>query len=236
METKAAKSSGIIKRVLSPAIQLWLRSQAEQIENLHLNIDAGDRQILSGSIPHINLRASKAIYQGLHLSEIHLEAEALQTNLPQVLRRKPLQLISPVQAQGKVRITAEELAQSLTPTSLLWQGLSEWYQQLLKAAGSKSSPIIPHWQTMTLNQGHFTLTGTWLHPDQSETPLAISSGLKMLSPHQLHFTPLTIQAPETLGFSHLHQFHIDLGNEVTLKEIEITSEYLYCVGSIAILP
>ncbi|MDJ1184144.1 LmeA family phospholipid-binding protein [Roseofilum casamattae] len=236
----SAPKSRIISRVLSPALQLWLRSQAEQIEDLQLDIAAGDRQILSGLIPHVTVKAKKAIYQGLHLSQINLEADTIHTNLPQILRRKPLRLLSPIQAKGQIRITARELADSLFPESLLWQGLTDFLRELIKATGADPEPLLSgstlQWQAIALDRDGVTITGMLSNADNPGTALSIDTGVEAIAGGCLRLAPLTIQASETLGLSDLESFDVDLGNETTISTLEITPEGLFCVGAIAILP
>ena len=57
------RSSGLISKVLAPAVRLWLKSQTEHLEDLKLSIQAGDRQILSGKIPRIEASVVAAVYQ-----------------------------------------------------------------------------------------------------------------------------------------------------------------------------
>jgi len=238
--TSTARQYGLIRRVLSPALQLWLRSQAEDIQDLDLSIDAGDRQILSGLIPHVALQASQATYQGLHLSEIHLEARTIRTNLPQVLRRKPLRLLEPILVTGQLQITAQQLKDSLTPGGLLSQGLTEFLRELLKASGADGDRAlaisVPQWHTITLGDHQLTLTATWPQPHNSEAHLKIHTGLQLLEGHKLNFSPLTLQAPAELFPNPLNTLKIDLGTEVVLEQFYLSPEKVFCMGQIRVLP
>ncbi|MEL6163726.1 MAG: LmeA family phospholipid-binding protein, partial [Cyanobacteria bacterium J06628_3] len=62
----------LVTNILAEAIKLWLRTQVSHIEQLQLDIQARNRQILSGYIPSVSIVAEKAVYQGLHLSKIDL--------------------------------------------------------------------------------------------------------------------------------------------------------------------
>jgi LmeA-like phospholipid-binding len=109
----ATPAKGLIGRVLAPAIQLWLKSQVEQVEHLEVGIQAGNRQILSGTIPQITLLAQKVIYQGLHLSDVNLTGQHIRVNLGQVLQGKALQLLEPIAVNGKVILLEADLNASL---------------------------------------------------------------------------------------------------------------------------
>ena len=65
----------IITKVLNSAIKLWLRTQLNQVSDLDVQIKASDRQLLSGCIPGVSISASKAVYRGIHITEIELYAE-----------------------------------------------------------------------------------------------------------------------------------------------------------------
>lgn len=240
IETRPGSKHGLISRVLSPALQLWLRSQAEEIQDLHLSIDAGDRQILSGLIPHVAVQASQAIYQGLHLSQLQLEADTIRTNLPQVLRRKPLRLLDPILVKGKLQITAQQLQDSLTPAGLLCQGLTEFLRELLKASQADGDRLLatssPQWHTITLGHHQLTLEAIWPQPDNPRACLKINSNLELLQGHLLHFHSLTIEAPPGLFPQPLDCLDIELGTEVTLEQLYLSPEKIFCRGQITVLP
>ncbi|PSB25836.1 DUF2993 domain-containing protein, partial [filamentous cyanobacterium Phorm 46] len=57
------QGSRIASAVLSPAVQLWLRSQVQQVDELKVKIEGSDRQILSGTIPKVTAAARGAVYK-----------------------------------------------------------------------------------------------------------------------------------------------------------------------------
>ncbi len=238
--TSPTSKHGLISRVLSPALQLWLKSQAEDIQDLHLSIDAGDRQILSGLIPHVAVQASQATYQGLHLSQIDLEAQTIHTNLPQVLRRKPLRLLEPILVTGQLQITAQELRNSLIPDGLLSQGLTELLRELLKASGADGERLlaasVPQWQSITLGDRQLTLGATWPQPHDPEASLNIDSSLELVEGHLLRFHLLNIQAPDGLFPNPLNSLEIELGTEVALQQLYLSPKKVFCMGQITVLP
>ncbi|MDJ1174051.1 LmeA family phospholipid-binding protein [Roseofilum capinflatum] len=241
IETRPGSKHGLISRVLSPALQLWLRSQAEEIHDLHLRIDAGDRQILSGLIPHVAVQASQAIYQGLHLSQLQLEADTIRTNLPQVLRRKPLRLLDPILVKGQLQITAQQLQDSLTPGGLLSQGLTEFLRELLKASQTNGGDRLlatssPQWHTITLGHHQLSLEATWPQPDDPHACLKINSNLDLIQGHLLHFHSLTIDTPPGWFTQPLDSLDIELGTEVALEQLHISPEKIFCIGQITVLP
>ena len=103
----------IITKVLTSAIKLWLRSQLNQVSHLEVQIEASDRQLLSGYIPGVSISASNAVYQGLRVTQIELEVEKIQLNVAAILKGQPLQLSAIVPVVGKLIITAQDLNNSL---------------------------------------------------------------------------------------------------------------------------
>ncbi|MGC1392985.1 MAG: DUF2993 domain-containing protein [Coleofasciculaceae cyanobacterium] len=218
------KTSRIISTVLSPAIRLWLRSQVERVEALEFKITGGDRQILTGNIPNISVAASQAIYQGLHLSQIQLEATQIRVNLGQVIKGKSLRLLEPVPVTGQLTLSETDLQASLK-SQLLSTALSEFIGTFLTSPNLDFS-----WQKITIDTGLLTLSGTF-----QAMPIVIIAGLQLASPHELLLDPFQIQMPSHAP-KHLDGFQVDLGSEVNLQEITLTPGMLLCRGCLKILP
>lgn len=219
------KTSRIISTVLSPAIRLWLRSQVERVEALEFKITGGDRQILTGNIPNISIAASQAVYQGLHLSQIQLEATQIRVNLGQVIKGKSLRLLEPVPVTGQITLSETDLQASLE-SQLLSTALREFLGTLLISPNLDFS-----WQKITINPGLLTLSGTL-----QATPITIIAGLQLASPHELLLDPFQIQMPPPFESQNLDGFQVDLGSEVDLQEITLTSGMLLCRGCLKVLP
>ena len=219
------KTSRIISTVLSPAIRLWLRSQVERVEALEFKITGGDRQILTGNIPNISVAASQAVYQGLHLSQIQLQATQIRVNLGQVIKGKSLHLLEPVPVTGQLTLSETDLQASLK-SQLLSTALSEFLGTFL------TSPNLDlNWQKITIDTGLLTLSGTL-----QAMPITIIAGLQLASPHELLLDPFQIQMPPPFESQNLDGFQVDLGSEVDLQEITLTSALLLCRGCLKVLP
>jgi hypothetical protein len=228
----------IISRVLSPAIRLWLRSQVEEIESLDLKISGGDRQILSGYIPQISLATNRAIYQGLHLRQIELQAENIKINLGQIIRGKPLRLLEPIPVSGQLLLDETDLQASVI-SPLLSQGLTELVFALLEKSGisepeTQLESYQINWENIELSHEKFNLTGNLTHPNNNQTFLNISSGLALINPQKLYLNPITIEGlPEHLEIN-INQLEIDLGDHVEIAELNLTKGQLSCIGQMII--
>lgn len=234
------KKSRVISTVLSPALQLWLRSQVQQVEALYFKIDGGDRQILGGYIPGLSVAASGAVYQGLHLSQIELEGTDIRVNLGQVLKGKPLRLLEPVPVVGQLLLQQTDLQTSLQ-SPLLSNALTELLGTFLESHGItnlandlKNQPV--NWQSINIDDGQLTLSGTLTDASLQTTPVVIRAGLQLVTPHELLLNPLQVQLhPDTLPLN-FDGFQIDLGSDVALQELTLTQGQMICRGGLRVIP
>lgn len=234
------KKSQIISTVLSPALGLWLRSQVEQVEALQFKIVGGDRQILTGYIPRITIEASRAIYQGLNLSQIQLEGTDIRVNLGQVLKGKPLRLLEPVPVVGQLLLTESNLQASLQ-APLLSNALTEFLYTLLETAGRtnladslKDKNI--SWQKIAIDASQLTIFGSLTDATANTTPVVIRTGLQMVTPHELQLNSLQIQMQSMSPPINLDSFLADLGPDVEIQEITLTLGQLICRGRLTVNP
>ncbi|MEM9003696.1 MAG: DUF2993 domain-containing protein [Cyanobacteria bacterium P01_F01_bin.86] len=248
----SAKSSGsgVISRLLPPAIRLWLHTQVEHVEELVFRIEGRDHQILSGHIPEVLLSAQKAVYQGVHLSQVAVKASGIHINLGQVIRRKPLRLLSPFPVSGNVYLTTADLNHSLQ-SPLLGEGLYSFLQLLAQSQPEAADlqailnrfpnrTVLPHYApTARIGPDHITLK---LIPGEGQTlpPIAIATQLGIQDGHRLCLKePRWLTEPDTATTTPLpalHGFEIDLGSEVILTECAIQTDQLSLAGSIRVMP
>ncbi|MBC6418176.1 MAG: DUF2993 domain-containing protein [Prochloron sp. SP5CPC1] len=245
------KQSKIISKILSPALRLWLRTQVETIEGLELKITGGDpagtpdlryradRQILGGYIPQVALSCNTAVYEGIHVGAVQLEAENIRINIGQVMRGKPLGLLEPVTVRGKLEVDEAALNASLQ-SPLLSGGLTDLLAMLLAAGGTNSENLLSayhiSWCSITLKEDKFTLTGTLRGKGGETTPVTIRSGLSLVrvGGHHLRFHPIHIDGILELG-TFPDSLEIDLGEQVEIEDLSIAPGYLSCAAIVVII-
>ncbi len=233
------QQSHLISRVLSPAVKLWLRSQLDQVEALELEIEAGDRQLLSGSLHQVIASANHAVYKGLHFSQVHVAAQSIQTNLRQVLRGKPFRLLVPFPVSGTVTLSEADLNASL-PAPLLGNAVSDFLLGLLQCHSHKGlddTPAELQNIQVKLQAGGLILNAT-LVKDNQHDPLRVQ-------------THLAIEGGDRLRLSQFHchlgsgerslsdlptSFTFDLGSDVCLEELTIHPDQIICRGQITVIP
>lgn len=240
LSRQGLKQSRMITKVLTPAVRLWLRSLLEQVEDLQINIQAGDRLLLTGHIPKVSLSARRAVYQGLHLRQIQLVAETIRINLGQVLKGKPLRLLEPVPVTGELLVEEVDLNASLQGT-LLPNGLTEFSIALLKAGGCQNPTELLQnrqitWDKIAIDSGEIKLSGTVTDSGKQNaiSRIAIHTGVELASCHELRFICPQIEVDLDLNFPSLDTFQLDLGPEVDLQELTLSPGQLFCRGGILV--
>ena len=222
----------IITKVLTSAIKLWLRSQLNQVSHLEVQIEASDRQLLSGYIPGVSISASNAVYQGLRVTQIELEAEKIQLNVAAILKGQPLQLSAIVPVVGKLIITAQDLNNSLS-SPLLLTAINDGMIPLL-AEYSLNYPFIT-WEKITLDNQVLILHGIPI----SETEGAffnIHLGLELRNGQELQLTQVQVKTNQEVLLERNSPYMINLGTDVDIEKISLLPEQLTCYGRININP
>lgn len=223
----------LIRTLLTSALQLWLRSLVSQVERLEVAIDASDRQLFAGQVPAISLQAEKAIYRGIHLSHLSLQATHIRLNLGQVLRGKPIRLLAPVPAQLQAQVSATDLNQSLA-SDLLSPALAAATQRLLP---NQTLQV----QQIALSPGTIHLQGALarLAPSPTQPQAEPIQATACLSA-QLVAQEAWLQAQQiTLSAAGqtkaLPDQTISLG-DAALQQLDITADAIALTAQIKILP
>jgi LmeA-like phospholipid-binding len=223
---------GIVSSVLSPACRVWLRSQVSQVDDLHVDIQGGSRQILGGTIPRVSVVAVGAIYQGLSLGSIDLIAEQIRINLPQVIKGKPLQLLAPIAVMAEVKFSESDLQASLA-APLLSQAITDLLAQIL--ATNLQQHWLIDWHQLQIAPDTLILQGNLTTGGQT-APIEISMGIDIRDGHILDLDPLQINCPIDLPGSHITSHSIDLGTDVKIAQLDLLTGELRCRGCIQVNP
>jgi len=238
---QSANQSRIISRVLAPALRLWLRSQLEQVEDLHLKIEAGDRQLLGGGISRVVASASKAVYRGLHFSRVQVTGQGIKTNLGQVLRGKPFRLLAAFPVTGEVTLSEADLNASLN-APLLATAVTEFLLSLLQP-DTQAGNLLPNAAALKgvqvqLGTNELTFTGI-LIANSTETPIAVRTGLSIKKGNLLklegfqHHTSVNELIPTQNCKTNVT---IPLGSDVHLDTLSVQPDCLTCQGRITVMP
>ncbi|MFQ3618005.1 MAG: DUF2993 domain-containing protein [Cyanobacteriota bacterium] len=240
------RQSHIISTVLTPALRLWLRSQVEHVDDLNLLIEGGDRQLLTGLIPRVTISARNVVYRGLYLERITLVGRGIKVNFRQILRGKPLQLERTVPVQAEVRLSQQDLNDSLQGP-LLAGVVNDLLLNLLKA-GAAPDLVTPDGKTPILLDdfrakiapGLLTLGAALVSNNSNPVPFIIRTGLRTTNGQQLHLVnPEWLRTPKAkrgLALHDLDGFPLELGSDVEIQDLELGDRYLICRGKINVVP
>lgn len=219
-------------------MRLWLRSQVEQVKDLQVTVEAGDRQILAGQIRRVSVSAQQAVYQGLHLSQVHLVGNNICLNLPQVLRGQPVRVLEAIPVEVELLLQATDLNASLQ-APLLVTAISDFLRLLLQAGGltEATSAVQLHPQQISIDPGQFTLGAKFVPIHGDPSTLILQAGLKLESVHVLRLDqPQWSFNHGELPLEDLDGFKLDLGSEVAIQELSLQTDQLICRGQIIVLP
>lgn len=238
---------GLIHRVLEPAIQFWLRSQVESVSSLAVHLEGGDRQILSGYLPQVQLSSQKVVYRGLHLSQIELKGLNLRINIGQMLKGKAFRLLEPISIDLNVMLQAQD-AQTSLHSELFQSAIIDALQvlvgeQISDALGQpmSSENLILQNPCLVLSENTIRFSAVLsTHPGAKSVPIALQTALTLRNAHSLSLdTPEwlpTAHAKRGLPLHDLHGFTFDLGPQTQIHALSITAEGILVKGQMTVLP
>ena len=249
------KGSRIIGRVLPAAVKLWLRSQVESVKQLDISLRGRDRQIISGYIPGVAVSAEQAVYEGIHIDQLHLSADDIRINIGQVLRGKPLRLLKAFPVIGEVALSEESLNASLC-SGLLQEGLADFWRQLVRLpsvaqAVSSRYGDLPLHSEVELENPQVRLSDRTLalsfYPKtpsrKAEQPVLLATELIVVSHHILRLeSPRWLKSLEDVSAASstpveaLSGFQWDLGRETQLSDLTLSNKQLHCSGQVMVNP
>ena len=106
--------TAVTRSLLTPILQVWLRSQLEAAQELQVKILGSDRQLWQGIIPLAEVNGKGIIYQGLYLSKIGLSATEIKLNVKELLKGESLKLLVAIAVKIDLHLTVADFRQCLT--------------------------------------------------------------------------------------------------------------------------
>jgi hypothetical protein len=223
--------TGIISTILSPACTVWLKSQVTKVEELSVNIDTSDRRILSGSIDRLSIVAQDVVYQGLFLGKINLVAKNISINIGQVLKGKPLRLLSPIPVELLVKLRGDDLQRSLS-APLFSQALTDLFNQIFHP----TSAYQINWQGIIIDRQKLTLQGEIITDRGDCETLTLVTGVEVIDGHVLSLTSLVVESSLPTIRTNIDEYKIDLGTDVNLSTLSMDSGEIICEGVVLVNP
>ncbi|ESA35832.1 hypothetical protein N836_09905 [Leptolyngbya sp. Heron Island J] len=244
----ASQGSRLISRVLPVAVKFWLQTQLDEIGELKFEIQATDRQVLSGHIPGIALSAQQAVYQGVQITDVTVHASDININIGQVLRGKPLRLKQPFPIAGHVAFDGDALEASSTE-SILAAGLLDFWQTLL-AKAAVAAEVATHYgsevavlkdPTLSQYQSKIQTLGTDLglhlvRNGQSEVGLRGAIAVDQGHILRLVTAEWCLASGESVPSAALSNFCWNLGEQTDLQSLQVQDDQLTCQCKIMVQP
>lgn len=230
----------MINKLLATAVKLYLRSQITQSEALQVRILGKNRQILKGCIPQVLLTCNRAVYQGLFLQQVEVQGTNIGFNLPEVLNKKPLQLLEPIVVDVKLNLDITDLQASLA-APLLQSGLNDLWQMILSAqpTGKISTKLVNsriEWQKIAIADEKLNLIGIYQDIEEKIREIKLSIVISLFDRHILNLSSIKISNTFWDSQEFEQPLQIDLGNDVQIEQLVIVSPKILCVGKITIKP
>lgn len=246
-----SKGSRLISRLLPVAIKFWLQTQLDEMGELTFELQATDRQILSGQIPGIALAAQGAIYRGVRLTDVTVHASDIEINIGQVLRGKSLQLKHAFPVAGNVMLAVDDLVASST-ASVLAEGLLDFWQTLL-AQADVAAEVTTHYgadvpalkgPSLSQYQSKLDIVDADLVlylmalGQQTMPTIRLRGGLGIDQGHRLQLTEARWCLPsgDQVCSDALQDFCWDLGEQTELRSLTIQNKQLTCQCKVMVHP
>ncbi|MGD1714962.1 DUF2993 domain-containing protein [Dapis sp. BLCC M172] len=231
------RKSRIVSRCLSPALKFWLKSQLEEVAELKVNIEGGDRQILTGKIPQVSIASTDAIFRGLHLTEVELSATGMRINIGQIIKGKPLQILESFPIFGQIKLLESDFNASLE-SPLLAEAIIEFLTPLLRPdfIADLEQPISLYDQKAEISTGHLSFFANVMSKSDAKIPLSLHTDLKLASSCELLLENLNLQVSQKPSNCFSDNIKIDLGSDVELQELTLDSSQIICGGSLIVNP
>ena len=236
-EISTPRKSRIVSRFLSPALKFWLKSQLEQVEQLKVLIEGGDRQIITGKIPQVSVTASHVVFRGLNLTEVDLSATGIKINIGQIIKGKPLQILESFPLFGNLKLLQSDFNASLQ-SPLLAQAIVEFLTPLLPSyfLEQLEQPVNLYDQKAEFFPGRLHFCTNFLSTSDEKISLTLHTDLKLASSSELFLDNLEIQILQKSSYDFLNKIKIDLGSDVELTELTLNSGQLSCQGRLTVNP
>ena len=122
-------SSGPILQLLANGLNLWIRRQCDEVEDLNLVLNGSALQLLRGHLNGVQLEGRLVTFQGLPIHRASLQSGVLHLNLKPSQPSQILQLQEPFQLNGSVTMRGNDLNRALLTDR--WRWLGDWLAEQL---------------------------------------------------------------------------------------------------------
>ena len=108
-----SQRSGPVLQLLASGLQFWIRQQCDTVDSLELQLHGSGLGLLRGRLEGVSLVARHVVFSSLEIERVELRSEAIQVQLGNLIKGRPLQLDHPFQIAGYAAFTGAGLSRSL---------------------------------------------------------------------------------------------------------------------------
>ena len=123
LDPEEEQTAGPLLKAVAKGLELWLRQQCEEVEELEITLQGSMGQLLRGHLEGVHLHARKVVFQNLSLERVDLCSDPIQLRMGAVLRGQRLRLDHPFRVRGAVLLSGEGLSRTLATPQ--WQALAD---------------------------------------------------------------------------------------------------------------
>lgn len=208
----ANSEGGPLLALVAKGLELWLRQQCQDVQQLEIRLEGSMAQLLRGHLQGVHLRARQVVFQNISLERVHLRSEPIQMKIGGLLRGQSLRLEQAFVVKGSVVLTGEGLSRSLATPE--WQALGDHLCETLLGV----TPL----KAVKLQDGRLILQA---NAPQAGPPLEVETRLG-LTPMGLLVCPLDGRPP----------LPVAMDEAIRLDQAEVRSGLLELTGEALVQP
>lgn len=227
--------SQVFSNLLSPVLQVWVRSQVQQVDDLQVTVSGPDSEVVNGRIRTIDITGRNVLYEGIPARTVNLRGTDIRLDTTGALRGGGLRLTQPVRADLALSFSEQDVNTYLASPTFQEQIRDLRVQLPSQLGGDGFTQVRLEIQNprVRLQQGRMDLAAVLRIGQGEPAPIRVSTGIEVASPRQLRLTNarLVPEQGESTPIESLSGLLIELGEEVEVREVGILPGLLNLKGS-----
>ncbi|WP_218080989.1 LmeA family phospholipid-binding protein [Anthocerotibacter panamensis] len=227
--------------LLSPLVQVWVRSQVERVEDLQVQVTGPDQDVVNGQIQKVQISGRNVRYQGIAARSVALSGSDIRLDTTGVFTGAGLRLLKPVRTNLTLGLSEDNLNEYLSSSAFQEQIRSLEVQLPAQFGGDGANRVrlglqSPH---ARLQQDRLELSALiQSRPESPPTPIKIATGVEVASARQLKLVNpgLVLDSGERAPIEALNGLIIPLGEDLEIRRATLLPGQLSLEGSFLLQP
>jgi hypothetical protein len=226
----------VVTNLIAPLMQLWVRSQVEQVDDLRVNVAGADPQVLNGQIDRVELSGTNLQYRGVTARSLSLRGNDIRLDTRQALAGGGLRLLKDLRAGASLRMSEADVNNYLASPAFQEQIRNLTVRLPAELSGDRAPREVPlelREPRARLLKDRLELAAVVRIANGEPAPLRLSTGVAVAGPHQLRLVDPRLLDNENNSFpiASLDGRLIQLGEELTLTQVSVLPNLLVLEGS-----